>query len=114
MAHKQENECSSLLDLTTDTILGDKSKYDLHRNCMNDMNFDISKHMEEQNKKFRIKEKKYRENKHKLKRYNKKKNTFIEELNNNANIINFLVVENRIILGVIILLIFLIYKYILK
>ena len=114
MAHKQENECSSLLNSNSELILGDKSKYDLHRDCMNDMNFDISKHMSEQNKKFKIKEKKYRENKHKLRRYNKKKNTFIEELNNNTNIINFLVIENRIILGVIILLIFLIYNYILK
>lgn len=114
MAQNQDNECSLLLKPNSELTIDEKSKYDLHYKCLNDINFDISKHMEEKIKQHNTNKNIYNKNKHKLKIYNKKKNTFNEELNNNRNIINFLVVENRIILGVIILLIFLIYKYILR
>lgn len=116
MGSKYNTNCNLLGD-TTDSVEDQEGKYKLYNNCINGI---ISQQNEfEKNNKNKINEnedieQKHNNNKIALKKYKNKKLTYDEELINNTKTINFLVIENRIILGVIILLIFLIYKYILK
>lgn len=109
--------CSSLLGNNSDTVDEQESKYILFNKCISqfeNQDTEINKlnnHKIYENDSI---EKNYKKNKRILNRYKNKKLTYDEELINNKKTINFLVIENRITLGVIILLIFLIYKYILK
>ena len=112
-----DTKCTAFLGNNSDTVEDRDSKYKLYNNCISEV-INQEKEFENYNdKKINenvIIEKNYEANKKILKEYKNKKLTYDEELINNKKTINFLVIENRITLGVIILLIFLIYKYILK
>lgn len=117
MATNFDTRCKVLLGNTSNTIQGKEDKYNLYSNCISELNHRESQ-FEKYNKK-KISEIDDAENvlfrkKGTLKKLKNKKLTFDEELISNKTTINFLVTENRITLGVILLLIFLIYKYILK
>jgi hypothetical protein len=109
--------CSSLLGNNSDTVDEQENKYILYNDCISQLEKTqlklqkINKDKIHRNMKG---EKKYQKKKKILNTYKNKKLTYDEELINNKKTINFLVIENRITLGGIILLIFLIYKYILK
>ena len=97
--------------------LDDKTKYDLYDHCIKyskDFNTNLHKKNKKKNDDLNENINTYNQSKIKLDNLKENKVTLDEELINNKNITQFLVIENRIIFAVIILLIFLIYKYILK
>lgn len=97
--------------------LDDKTKYDLYDHCMKyskDFNYELDKTNKGKQKELNEVINIYKTDKKTLHDLKENKETLDEELINNKNITQFLVIENRIIFAVIILLIFLIYKYILK
>lgn len=112
MSYNESDDCKSYL-INNSALLEDKTKFDLFERCMN-KDYDISEYLEKKDSEQQNKNRIYKINKRILKKYNNKKNTFREELINNKNVINFTIIENRIIVTTILLLIFLIYKYILK
>jgi hypothetical protein len=106
--------CDSLL---SDKIIDDKTKFDLYEYCTKEGQIYNEKLNNINKKNFNNLDneiKNYEESKKTLDNLKENTQTLQEELKNNKNIINFLVIENRIIFAVILLLIFLIYKYILK
>ena len=112
MSYNEDDNCKSYLINNSD-LLEDKTKFDLFKKCMN-KDYDISEYLEKTRKEQQKKNRIYKINKNIVKKYNNKKKTFDEELINNKNVINFTIIENRIIVAATLLLIFLIYKYILK
>lgn len=117
MTTNYNTNCNSLLGNGSDFVDGQKNKYSLYNDCISQLENQHTQINKLNNNKIDENdniEKNYKKNKRILNRYKNKKLTYDEELINNKRTINFLVIENRITLGVIILLIFLIYKYILK
>lgn len=109
--YKSINDCY-FLNMNNDILVSDTIKSEIYNNCIEKTKYDISLKKKLDN--YKIKKDKYEDKKKILSNLRNNKISIDEELNNNSSIINFLVVETRIILGVLILLIFLIYKYILK
>ena len=117
MNDKWENviNCDTLTN--SKISLDDKTKYDLYNHCMtNSKKFNTKLHHKNKKNESELNKNigNYEDNKKTLHDLKEIKQTFDEELTNNKNITQFLVIENRIIFAVIILLIFLIYRYILK
>lgn len=112
MSFNEDDDCKSYL-INNSNSLEDKTKFDLFEKCMN-KDYDISEYLEKKDFEQHKKNINYEMKKLILKEYNEKKDTFDEELINNKNTINFTIIENRIIFATLLLLIFLIYKYILK
>jgi hypothetical protein len=109
--YKSINNCY-LLNKNDDTLVSDSLKTELYNDCTEKTKYDIS--LKKKLDDYKLKKHKYKDKKKRLNKLRNNKISIDEELNNNSSIVNFLVVETRIILGVLILLIFLIYKYILK
>tara|TARA_R110002072_G_scaffold128691_2_gene266715 strand:- start:751 stop:1089 length:339 start_codon:yes stop_codon:yes gene_type:complete len=106
--------CDSLL---SDKIIDDNTKFDLYEYCTREgkkFNHKLYNINNKNSQNLERKIHKYEKSKTTLDKLKENTQTLQEELKNNKNIINFLVIENRIIFFVILLLIFLIYKYILK
>ena len=117
MTDKLNTNCNSFLGNVSNNISEKKDKYELYNNCISNL-IEQENEFEDYNSK-RLSENEdildvLSVNRETIKTYKNKKLTLDEELINNNKTINFLVVENRITLGVILLLFFLIYKYILK
>lgn len=103
--------------LKDDIKIYDKNKYDIYEKCLLHNNGVISSRKNAMKDKFNkqhLLNSKYTKLKKNLLSLEEKELTYSEEFNSNKQLIKFIVLENRIIFIVILLLIFLIYKYILK
>ena len=108
------DDCELLIN---DVKIYDKNKYDIYENCLKHYNKVIDDRDLNMNEKYNDQTSlntKYGFLKDKVSALKKKDLTYNEEFKNNKRLIKFYVLENRIIFIVILLLIFLIYKYILK
>ena len=100
-----------------DIKIYDKNKYDIYENCLLHNKTIINSRKDNMNVKYdkqHVLNSQRTNLKNKMLSLEEKELTYNEEFKNNKRLIKFIVLENRIIFIVILLLIFLIYKYILK